>query len=304
MTKRTNAFQKAILYIHDQLKDTDAVVTESAQLLEQKVDSPINREIDILIEKKINDESFRIALECRDRSKIDDIQWIDNLIGKYLNLPVKRVIAISKSGFSKNAAEKARVANIELRTLIEISELDWKTEYEKLGFADFSIDFKIDKFQLNIEKKPDVNISFYNLVYIKNFRVRLKTLIKWILEDGLIDQIRSEFNKSVISLYKTRTDLENSVLLSKELTLKNSEILIKNKRYKFNSLTIYIIGVPSVRDAVLKSYSYQDSIISTTTIQGQTDNDEYRLYITQAQPENKAQISFEKIKPKSQNKKV
>lgn len=296
MTKRTNAFQKAIFYIHDQLKDTDATVTESTELREQKVESPIDREVDVLIEKKIANNTYRIAIECRDRSKIDDIQWIDSIIGKYINLQVDRKIAVSKAGFSKNAIVKARSASIELRTLKEITKFDWKSEYENLGFADFNINFKINEFQLQIVNNPQLNISIHNIILLKDRRIKLKTLINLIQEGGLLDHVNKEFKKNMSTLYETRADLEKTVQLTKELPLKETEIIIKNKPYKLVSIKVIVIGTPTVRDTDLKSFSYQDSIISTGTVEGNGKNEHIRFYLSQAQPENKVQISFEKIK--------
>src|SRR5688572_759202 len=105
MPKRTNDFQKLIHYIYSQMVPEGATVTESALLRERS--SLAKREVDILIEYEIAGTKLRIAVECRDRSRKDDIEWIDGLIGKYRDLEVDKVIAVSNSGFSSDAIEKA-----------------------------------------------------------------------------------------------------------------------------------------------------------------------------------------------------
>src|SRR6187402_968568 len=103
MAKQSNPFQKVILYVHQQFEGTDAKVTESADLIEEINGDEIKREIDVLIEKEVNGKMFRVAIECRDRNKKDDIEWVDSLIGKFVNLNVDKVIAVSNSGFSQKA---------------------------------------------------------------------------------------------------------------------------------------------------------------------------------------------------------
>lgn len=105
MPKRTNASEKLIAKIYDQLSTPDEKVVESAILKERG--NGAEREVDILLQKDIFGTPIRIAVECRGRTNKDDIQWIDGLIGKYRDLPIDKVIAVSKSGFSKSATEKA-----------------------------------------------------------------------------------------------------------------------------------------------------------------------------------------------------
>jgi hypothetical protein len=58
----------------------DAKVTESALLKER--DSDAKREVDILIEDEVAGVKVRIAVETRDRSRPDTLEWIDGLVGK------------------------------------------------------------------------------------------------------------------------------------------------------------------------------------------------------------------------------
>lgn len=73
MSKKTNAFQKLIHHIHNKIENTSAKVTESAFLLEKNINEPVEREIDVLIEKEVNGNIAKIAVECRDRVAKDDI---------------------------------------------------------------------------------------------------------------------------------------------------------------------------------------------------------------------------------------
>jgi hypothetical protein len=56
-----------------------------------------------------------------------DVEWIDAIIGKYSKIGVRRVVAISRSGFTKNAIKKAKDANIDTLSLGQALEADWET---------------------------------------------------------------------------------------------------------------------------------------------------------------------------------
>jgi hypothetical protein len=80
MPQRSNEFQQLIHHIHTQMASLDAKVTESALLKER--DSDAKREVDILIEDEVAGVKVRIAVETRDRSRPDTLEWIDGLVGK------------------------------------------------------------------------------------------------------------------------------------------------------------------------------------------------------------------------------
>jgi hypothetical protein len=134
MPKRSNDFQRLIRRIYEQLFSTAAKVIESAMLTD--LNSGEKREIDILVEVPTpgTDTPTRIAIECRDHERASDVTWIDSLVGKYRDLPVNRVIAVSRKAFTKSAARKAQRNNIETRTLAEALATDWPEDL-------FSVDF-------------------------------------------------------------------------------------------------------------------------------------------------------------------
>jgi predicted Mrr-cat superfamily restriction endonuclease len=126
MPQRTNDFQSLMYLIQSRLAPTSARVEESAYLTDKAIDS--DREIDILItDPRGNLPPQTIAIECRDRKRKADVEWIDAIIGKYSKIGVRRVVAISRSGFTKNAIKKAKDANIDTLSLGQALEADWET---------------------------------------------------------------------------------------------------------------------------------------------------------------------------------
>jgi hypothetical protein len=106
--KRTNDFQRLVKRIQEQLVPTGASVRESVELPERA--SGTLGEIDVLIEYHAIDSPTRTAVECRDRSRLSDIEWIDGLIGKFRDLAVHQIIAVSSTGFTKGAEKRPPAA--------------------------------------------------------------------------------------------------------------------------------------------------------------------------------------------------
>lgn len=79
------------------------------------------REVDILIEYLVGTSNIKIVLECRDRSAIQDVTWIEQMYTKINDINVHKAIAVSSSPFSEPAKEKAKFYGIETRTLSEIN---------------------------------------------------------------------------------------------------------------------------------------------------------------------------------------
>jgi hypothetical protein len=132
MPKRSNEFQRLIHLIFEHLAPT-ASVRESAMVMEAGIPTPTEREVDILVESEIAGVPFRMAVECRGRGRKDDIGWVDCLVGKYAHLPIDKIVAVSKSGLTPAAIEKAQFHGIEIRTLQAALDADWQKEYVKIA---------------------------------------------------------------------------------------------------------------------------------------------------------------------------
>ncbi len=95
--------------------------------------SGVLREVDILISRKLAGTQIRIAIECRDSQYKSDIQWVDYLIGKYRDLPVNKVIGITKKGFSHGAHQKAASAGIDTIHFERALKEDWSERFKYLS---------------------------------------------------------------------------------------------------------------------------------------------------------------------------
>lgn len=122
MPQRTNTFQRLVTLMTATLAGR-AQVTESAMLVDRV--SGERREVDILVTAIAGGYTVQLGIEVVSWSRPADTPWVEKMRAKHENLPIDKLILISKSGFSKPALCKAEFYGIEALTLEEASEADW-----------------------------------------------------------------------------------------------------------------------------------------------------------------------------------
>jgi hypothetical protein len=90
------------------------------------MDTGEEREIDLSVRFPAGDVPVLLIFECRDRSRVQDVRWIEELSAKARSVGAARAIAVSSSGFSQSAILKARACNIDLRSADRVSVDDFK----------------------------------------------------------------------------------------------------------------------------------------------------------------------------------
>ena len=137
MTKLSEHFEKQIRRIHDLIEQLGSEVTWNDHIPDP--DNPVQqRQIDITIRR----EGSLTLVECRIHKEPQDVTWIEELIGRRISLRADAVIAVSYSGFTKGAIEKAKSHGIILRdfqtlTEEEIRQWGYKTRV-KVSYHNFS----------------------------------------------------------------------------------------------------------------------------------------------------------------------
>lgn len=119
--------------------EPEYLVEES--VLERNPRTGTIRELDIKISNPRYPED-KTLVECRDHGRKQDVQWIDQLDGKSKSLGFSHVIAVSSSGFTKNALTEATDRKIETMHLKKAEEADWKKW--KFGLREFGINIHFD----------------------------------------------------------------------------------------------------------------------------------------------------------------
>lgn len=287
MPKRSNGFQKLIHYIYTQITPEGATVTESSILKERR--SGAEREVDILIEYEIAGTIIRLAVECRDRGRKGTIEWMDSLIGKYRDLDVDKVIAVSKLGFTPNAIAKASANKIDTRTLEEALNTDWSQEFLNLGVANISQQILIDSVDIDAEPPIEEPLSLSDSVSIEGGKIEgnLEELIKYCYEQKVLPEIREHLRIKISDYFKTLADFKKNMLAEKKINL--SDITLTDKigiQHIIKSLTFHTISVFTSEKIEVKNNFFEKAKITSAVIDS-TLSDE--LHVTAIQVAGKKQ---------------
>jgi len=208
MPKRTNPFQKLSTSIMAVLYAPDYSVEES--VLETNPKTGLPREIDILITETKN-PSNKIMVECRDWKRKQDVIWIDQLDGKARSLGIKRVIAVSSSGFHSTTLKEAESRGIETMRLADAEAEEVKNWLFRIKEFGLNIDFHPVIKRVTLTSPPGIqtpNLSGVNLsnIFLVNLNDKKKTplsdYVKGLVNDQkIIEYVRSNNTDEAISHY-------------------------------------------------------------------------------------------------------
>lgn len=122
MARKGKSFELLVKKLESILIPKGAIIQSPDYIDDKVIDT--KREVDITIKNSHEFCSAITVIECRDRKQVEDLLWIEQLITKNRDTNVNRTIAVSTSGFSKNAATKAAHYGIELKIYREITNED------------------------------------------------------------------------------------------------------------------------------------------------------------------------------------
>lgn len=303
MPKRTNEFQTFILKIYQQMSSKNDKVTESAMIRERGDGTP--REIDILVESRIFGVNIKIAIECRGRKNKDDIEWIDGLIGKYRDLGINRIVAVSNSGFSQSALKKAADNNIDTLTLKEALATDWPMQFTRLGMG--TVSHRLFPRQVHLETEPPLvsqittstKLLATNREQIATIEEAAKEIVAFNLEG-----IKNAITEKIMMQCKTLEDLQSTVgFLELEYPLRFEafvddcgQLVIVKKII----LTMYISITTQTFDT--SHYTLGDKQVSQAILADGLDNKFRVMTIQDAETPNQATIRIEKLTKEASNK--
>jgi len=280
MPKRTNEFQQLMHYIYSQMVPEEATVTESV-LLEER-DSDSKREVDILIEYEIVGTTVRIAVECRDRSRSDSIEWIDSLIGKYRDLAVNKVIAVNRSGFAERAVQKATANGIDARTLENALDTDWTEEFIKLGIAKLTYRTSPKQVWIDTEPpltgqaKPSDNVTDQE----GNVLGTLNDAIADCFERRVQPDAHQYIQEHFLDLFETLADLKQKLLVTEQLVTAPVALYLTDTMgatRKIRSLNFHSITLFSVDESVIENYRFGEARIASGIVEFEHSNAAYSL---------------------------
>ncbi|MBI2588821.1 restriction endonuclease [Candidatus Saccharibacteria bacterium] len=197
MPKRTNPFQNLSASIMAVMHAPDYLVKES--VLEANPKTGLPREIDILI-TEVKNPTNKIMVECRDWKTKQNVKWIDELDGKARSLQIKRVIAVSSSGFHTTTLKEAKARKIETIHLADAEEADIKNWLFKIKEFGFNVDFepvirKVNLVSPNGINTPDLSKINPSDIFLLNLndkkKIPLSDYLKGLVTDPkIIEHVR------------------------------------------------------------------------------------------------------------------
>lgn len=149
MVRQGRDFEKLVALLENSLISEDVEIKSPDYLIDKVTGRP--REVDISIRKTIGSIPILIIIECRDRSNVEDVRWIEQVAQKRNDLNASKAVVVSRSGFTSNALTKAQHLNISTRQFDQITENDIKSWFQagdlivynmknKISFVDFALD--------------------------------------------------------------------------------------------------------------------------------------------------------------------
>lgn len=142
MARKGRSFELAYKKLYDMLDKNIYTISSPGFPVDKTTGK--GREVDVLIEyMDPQGRPRRISIECRDRSAVQDVMWIEQLVQKKEDLDLDYTIATTTSAFTDGAIAKAKYHGIH----IEQAEMPTKETIDKLRNTAF-VDFFFFKFNL------------------------------------------------------------------------------------------------------------------------------------------------------------
>lgn len=141
MSKESGEFEQMVARVHQLLEGQDVDVQWN-----EKIPDPDNpnqpRQIDILVRKG----DLLNHIECRIHKEKQDVNWIEELIGRRISLNADAVVAVSASGFTSGAIKKAAKYGIILNDLLSLTDEEIKSWSRAIRISIFF--YRYDEFKI------------------------------------------------------------------------------------------------------------------------------------------------------------
>jgi hypothetical protein len=144
-------FEETVAQIEKVLSPKGAVVKSPDRITDLVTNQ--RREVDASIRYFDKTTPVLITVECRDRNKVQDDMWIEQLVTKQRKIGAMKTIAVSSKGFTKPAQITAQEFGIELRTCEKVKDEQILVMLDGLSFSAISTFRHIDELHLQVENK-------------------------------------------------------------------------------------------------------------------------------------------------------
>lgn len=267
MPKRSNEFQKLVELIYKTYKNKDDIKIQESCLI--KDSDGVQREIDILIEKEFIGKTFNVAVECRDHKRKADVLWLDQIKGKYDKLPIDKIIAVSKKGFTKTALGKANNMNIETISLEDADVREWENKLQLFFINFIKTDISLKNATLQFKPKISSLIAFEEPVYgkEKKYLGKLNELLLNYFHNEVVPEISKFLYNEYFPSCKNEEDLKRLIVLDVDAKISNHFVKGNNDDWYTIDEVKYNIQINTILTrSKTNYYKYDENILISESL--------------------------------------
>lgn len=148
------------------------VTIKSPDHLEDKVAGG-TREVDVSLRTDVGSAEVVVIVECRDRGRVADVTWIEQIVSKRNAVGASKAIAVSSGTFSKKALATARNHGVDAITLKQVNDAEVRKWTGDLELFEQSAILENPTISIKLggpEPLPkEITDSFDQLVHDRNF---------------------------------------------------------------------------------------------------------------------------------------
>lgn len=191
--------EQLVSRIHRLIEPEGATVTWNKTLSDP--DTGQLRQIDGVIERG----GKRIHVECRDHKGPQNVQWVEELIGRRQSLNADSIIGVSTAGFTKPAVDKAAAHGVILRELSAMTDKEIASWGNYVNISSKFVQLKELKVTLRVPGSQIANITAQPELRIPGERLHPVILIL----DNLTREAHDSFFPDRDTRLNAEVNLEN-----------------------------------------------------------------------------------------------
>ncbi|MBL0717170.1 MAG: restriction endonuclease [Desulfosarcina sp.] len=126
------------------------------------------RQVDISIRKKIGQFEMLIVIDCKDYKRKVDVKAVGGVMELAEDVGANKTAIIAANGFTKSAIARAQAAGVELLTLVDTREHDWRkfaaipVVFEFIMLRSYSFEFEMIGRDVLLYPKDERELLIYD----------------------------------------------------------------------------------------------------------------------------------------------